>query len=207
VLQEIILREIFHCPSADKSEVVLLFWEGVEWQGRVLREAYERTGEALEIRFAEAGKPYFHPDRGLYFSISNTRNFTVAAFANSPVGVDLECLERKVSFERIATRYFFQKESEWMQSVPPGPERAERFFQLWTAKEAVVKLDGRGLYGGGLCSCETEIGPSGVVAAGLDKRKFRVARRLLSGEFLVSVTCSGNFLLDLPPESPKLRKE
>lgn len=203
MLQEIILREICYFPN---REVVLLFWEGEEWQSRVLQEAYERTGERLQIRFAETGKPYFHPDRGEYFSISNTRNLTVAAFANSPVGVDLEYLERRVSFERIAKRYFFQKECEWMQSVPPGPERAERFFQLWTAKEAAVKLDGRGLYGGGLCACELEIGPSGVVAATLDGRNFPVERRLLSGEILVSVACGENFLLALPTESPKLRE-
>ena len=75
---------------------------------------------------------------GPEFSLSHGGDLAVLLISDTPCGVDVECADRAVS-ERIRERVFqriFQREEA-------DSERA--FSWLWTRKEAVMKLDGRGL--------------------------------------------------------------
>lgn len=80
----------------------------------------------------EGGKPYF-PDRpDICFNLSHSYGAVVCAVHDRPVGVDIEKLR-------------------------PAPKRLAKgmedraFFFLWTAKEASVKRDGKGI--GALRGC------------------------------------------------------
>ena len=72
------------------------------------------------------GKPYFPARPELQFSLSHSHGGAVCALHSLPVGVDIEKL-------RPAPRRLAQ-----------GMED-EAFFRLWTAKEATVKREGRGI--------------------------------------------------------------
>ena len=60
------------------------------------------------------------------------------------VGLDVECVTRSTEWRGIAGRYFSPAEVAQLDRVVEG-ERAIRFFELWTLKEAFSKALGVGL--------------------------------------------------------------
>lgn len=84
------------------------------------------------------GKPYFPDAAETRFSVSHSGAFWVCAVAAFEVGVDLQ---RHVDCPagRIARRFFHPDEADWLEAHP------DRFFDVWTAKEAYVKFTGRGI--------------------------------------------------------------
>ena len=152
----------------------------------------------------ERGKPFFDGVPQWHFNISTTRGQSVAALARSEVGIDWEWLGREVSVLRIAQRYFFPNEIAWLESAPAEEQRV-RFHHLWTAKEAGVKLEGRGLYQGGLCSLQVEVPCEGERGQGqLEDRAIWFRRVQWPGDLLITVAAFANFRLALPGESPKV---
>ena len=87
--------------------------------------------EYLPIRYArdERGRPYF-PDGKMQFSLTHAGGSAACALSRHAVGVDME-FPRRVT-EKLASRIFC-----------PGDEGAP--LLLWTAKECVMKMTGRGL--------------------------------------------------------------
>lgn len=105
-------------------------------EGRERETAYDLLALALErelgvtplpeIARREGGKPWF-PDRpDLHFNVSHSRGAAVCALHDRPIGVDVEKL-------RTPPR-----------RLGAGME-PEAFFRLWTAREATVKRQGRGI--------------------------------------------------------------
>jgi 4'-phosphopantetheinyl transferase len=68
----------------------------------------------------------------------------VIAYGESPVGVDVERIRMDSGKENIARRYFTPEEQEYLFSAGEA-EKAERFFEIWTAKESYLKYLGTGL--------------------------------------------------------------
>ncbi len=102
----------------------------------------------ISLDRAKGGKPYLL-DAGLQhdlrFNLSHSENRLLCAVALSrEVGVDIEHHNPSVHFEEIAKRFFAKSEYEFLQSIP-SQEHACRFYQIWTCKEAYVKLIGEGL--------------------------------------------------------------
>lgn len=89
----------------------------------------------------EHGKPRVE---GLEFTLSHSQNMALFAFAQVPVGIDLEFASRSVRSMEIARRYYLPEESRQLAQF--GEEDQKRLFlRMWTAKEASVKLSGLGL--------------------------------------------------------------
>ncbi len=102
---------------------------------RLLREAVEaffRKGEfpREEVLRTPMGKPYF-PSGNIHLSVTHTGTLFAAVFSTVPVGIDAE--KKNEKNERASLRFFSEE------------ERKYPFSHVWTAKEAVAKLDGRGL--------------------------------------------------------------
>ena len=101
-----------------------------------------------ELSYGEHGKPYFKSFElaNIFFSISHTKDFAGVAFAKSEVGFDCENMStRNYSEDRIrkiANRVFCSDEIEYVFSEIERFE--ERFFEIWTAKEAYSKYTGTG---------------------------------------------------------------
>lgn len=83
------------------------------------------------------------PD-GLRFNISHTEGMVaVLVHGESDAGVDVESPWRSTNIESVSRRVFTDDERSAMLDLPE-PERAERFYQLWTLKESFIKAKGKG---------------------------------------------------------------
>jgi len=82
--------------------------------------------------------------RALHFNLSHTTGAAVLAVGSmAGIGIDIEAVDRQVDIEGIGRRVFTAAENAWVAS---GRDEAalQRFFQLWTLKEAYMKARGRG---------------------------------------------------------------
>jgi 4'-phosphopantetheinyl transferase len=95
------------------------------------------------------GKPSISAEheraRGIEFNVSHTDGLVVMGVARGrAIGVDVENVStREVEIE-IADRYFAPKEVAELRALPRQKQK-ERFFELWTLKEAYIKARGMGL--------------------------------------------------------------
>lgn len=97
----------------------------------------------------EYGRPHLlgpQQGLGLSFNLSNTRSLVAMAVARGTdeVGVDVEELQRRPAPVEIADRYFSPHERAGLQALR-GAAQSQRFFDLWTLKEAYIKARGQGL--------------------------------------------------------------
>jgi len=93
------------------------------------------------------GKPFIvsSGEPTLAFNLSHTRGCVACAIAaGGEVGIDVESADRALDGRKIAARYFSTAECDWLDACA-ARERAIRFIELWTLKEAYIKAIGRGL--------------------------------------------------------------
>jgi 4'-phosphopantetheinyl transferase len=102
---------------------------------------------ALEFTATQWGKPELAGAAAgkLHFNLSHTDGLLVLAVSRAhEVGVDVEAVDRKVEPLALAQRFFATDEHAELLELE-GQEQRERFFALWTLKEAWVKARGLGL--------------------------------------------------------------
>lgn len=101
-----------------------------------------------ELVFAPGphGKPRLvQPAGHLHFNVSNTRGLLMLlVMRDCEVGVDVENVTRHLAMADVAHRFFAPQEAAAMLALPPS-QQPERFFTLWTLKEAYAKARGVGL--------------------------------------------------------------
>jgi 4'-phosphopantetheinyl transferase len=100
----------------------------------------------LKFEISPEGKPSFPCTPGLHFNLSHSGNSVFIAFSCDPVGLDIEKYSRKADFSKLAERYIQPHERELMD-LSSKPESIA-FLELWTAKEAMLKLLGIGIASG-----------------------------------------------------------
>ncbi len=98
----------------------------------------------LKIETTSSGKPYLKDYPTLFFNISHTDGLILLGFANSPIGVDVEKIERNADKEAIIKHFFSEKEQQSFFSQPDNL-RHLAFVKGWTRKEAILKATGEGL--------------------------------------------------------------
>lgn len=102
-------------------------------------------GEAVAVEHDDKGAPYLPSHPELAVSISHCRRaVAVAVSTEGRVGIDVEC-RRKVGeslMQRVCTP------EEWA-AVQSEDDPVMFFLQLWTRKEAVLKMRGSGIQGFG----------------------------------------------------------
>lgn len=109
--------------------------------------------EPRQVLFSQGswGKPTLaHPAGGprIFFNLSHTRGMAVLAVTRAAeVGVDVESLERRVELLALSERYFAAMEHDQIAQLS-GQAQRERFFAIWTLKEAYLKARGLGLHFG-----------------------------------------------------------
>lgn len=104
----------------------------------------------IKFQYSDRGKPFLagsKQDSSLQFNISHSQAYALYGFTyNHPIGVDLEYTRNTPDAVKIARRFFSQEESKLIEEAS-DEERAIKFCQLWTAKEAYLKAVGTGLSG------------------------------------------------------------
>ncbi len=86
-------------------------------------------------------KPVLANYPGIHFSISHSNEVAVCAISHNPVGIDVEKVEPYD--DQLARAICSPSEYEWVQADCAA--RAERFTELWTRKESMVKCSGTGI--------------------------------------------------------------
>lgn len=114
---------------------------------RALRTATGR--EDLAVGRRPSGRPRLsppYPELGV--SLSHRVDLLLAAFSPTRhVGVDIEIATPGLDPKGIAADYFSTAEAGAIAPLAE-PEACEAFLRLWVAKEAALKLTGRGIYDG-----------------------------------------------------------
>lgn len=112
-----------------------------------LREEYGIM-ESPAFVYNEHGKPFIimkneKMKNGAvpYFSLSHCKGAVTCAIDDQPCGIDIECMERKVTESLI--RYSMNEAEQALILQSDNPRHA--FLRLWTRKEAVAKLLGTGI--------------------------------------------------------------
>ena len=120
--------------------------------------------ERVKFGYTAHGKPFLlNSPADIQFNISHSHGFMVAAVClNSPIGVDIEKKDPRFQAMAIAERFFCDGEKEQIAGLDAGA-RLEAFFQIWTAKEAVLKATAHGL-ALELTKVEVALSPLRVVA-------------------------------------------
>jgi 4'-phosphopantetheinyl transferase len=95
----------------------------------------------LEFSYNENDKPYIK-NSNIHFNISHSGDWVMVAISSSPVGIDIEKI-RKANMD-LAKRYFSDAEVYDLELLSTL-KRQSYFFDLWTIKEAYLKMLGKGL--------------------------------------------------------------
>lgn len=80
----------------------------------------------------------------IYLSLTHSGHAIAAAASMAPMAIDIEQPNAKRNFKRLAEHYFHPEELRQLQCLS-GEAASEWFYRCWTAKEAVLKVNGRGL--------------------------------------------------------------
>lgn len=103
---------------------------------------------ALEFAAGEHGRPELvapEAARGFRFNLSHTHGLVACSVTRgADIGVDVEYAERRVDILGVARQVFSPVEVAGLATLS-GTEQRERFFELWTLKEAYIKAIGKGL--------------------------------------------------------------
>lgn len=112
------------------------------------------VGDALEFAPAElvfTDDPGQRPElrepgpRGLVFNLSHTRDRVALILARGlACGVDVEHVDRGIDPDELAARVYAPSERAWLAASEGTAQKRDRFFRLWTVKEAYSKARGLG---------------------------------------------------------------
>ncbi len=109
--------------------------------------------ESLKISIDENGKPFIK-DCDIHFNISHCENMVICAFGSESIGVDIEKI--KPTALSILKRFYSPSEQEYVFGFIPkdedlnlceNTEILERFYRIFTLKEAICKKSGIGIKG------------------------------------------------------------
>ena len=120
----------------------------------MLADAAGVTPHEISFTYEDKGKP--HANLPLHFNISHSGEWALCAVSDAPVGADIE--QVKPFRAGMVARYFTAAEAAYIwdgkpvsgnSPVPEGnvtdPDVCARFYRVWTAKEAYVKMTSTGI--------------------------------------------------------------
>lgn len=155
------------------------FSGGREESRRLLGEAFtaytgdaERAQALLEaLRKGEHGKPY--AEGFSCFSVSHTGNIWAVLICGRECGLDIQ-LGRDADVRALSERWFSPEDAAYIADAAEEKERKDRFFRVWTRREALVKALGGSVY-------ETELPAVSGDKAAVEGRTYSVAEISLPG--------------------------
>lgn len=107
--------------------------------------------EPARLRFSydNVGRPaVIDAPAGFDFNVSHSGDFALIAWARARrVGVDIESKRERLDWRTLAKTVFGTHDHLLVEALPPHAQ-ADAFFDVWTAKEALLKAIGVGIAGG-----------------------------------------------------------
>ncbi len=103
-------------------------------------EKFNIDKKSIRFRAGEKGKPYLE-NINVEFSISHSGDIAICAISDKPVGIDIEKI-RDVNINAVKKLYTPDEQDYVMEKWALSKQR---FFEIWTRKEAYVKMLGKGI--------------------------------------------------------------
>jgi len=114
----------------------------------VLASYIDTNANEIEFSQTEFGKPSLidiQNKNNIQFNLSHSGNMAILAVCKQhSLGIDVEFAERKVDWRGISKRFFTPNEQQQLDKLTEEEQR-QAFFQIWTRKEAHMKVTGQGL--------------------------------------------------------------
>ena len=108
--------------------------------GLLLRKFCGVTNDDV-LAYNEKSKPYLK--KGGWFSLSHSGDYVILAVCESEIGADIEKIRDYP--KRVAKRCFTPTELLWFDNDNiDSAGRNKAFFEIWTAKESIMKATGLG---------------------------------------------------------------
>lgn len=141
---EALKKHFFIMDETRKAETILLATDEKKRQKiaadllcrQMIADECSISEEEIIFSRAEKGKP-FAVNADIYFSISHSKNTVVCAVSDKEIGVDIEEI-RSIRL-KAAEKFACESELEYIGND------INRFFEIWTLKEAFFKCRGSGL--------------------------------------------------------------
>ena len=125
--------ENFLCAE-DKKRVVL----GDILTRKMLSKQLGLAPNEIDIFTNSCGKPQLYNNQNIHFSVSHSYNLIACAVSENFIGVDVEFI-CKTDLRQIDL-FCTKEEKEYILS---GEDVYNRFFEIWTFKEAYYKATGK----------------------------------------------------------------
>ncbi|OXG04302.1 4'-phosphopantetheinyl transferase [Flavobacterium araucananum] len=101
----------------------------------------------FELGINEYEKPFLQVDPSINFSFSYSKNYILIGISKGKkIGVDIEYINPKFNINEIAKEIMCESELEWFNSYKDSSLQRIYFFQLFSAKESIIKAFGVGLF-------------------------------------------------------------
>jgi len=111
----------------------------------VLSRYCGRCPQELVVQKSSAGKPFLADGNAIRFNLTHSHGRALVAIARDrEVGVDLEKIRPEVDVVSLASRFLSSQDQAFIEGGDPT-RRHERFLQVWVAREAVFKAEGKGV--------------------------------------------------------------
>ena len=106
---------------------------------RLLISEYTNTDpKKISYYYSKNGKPWISKD--ICFNLSHAHKKAIIGFHKKDIGVDIEYKKDLEDYNSIEDLVYIKEEKEYIKNG----YRRERFYELWTKKEAIIKGIGIG---------------------------------------------------------------
>lgn len=115
---------------------------------KILSDFLSINAKDITISSNQFGKPILFSTslENIKFNLSHSGDTIVYAFSLfDEVGIDIEILDTSINHLEIAENYFTSSEIEYLKDSKSMEDTVQRFFRIWTRKEALLKSIGTGL--------------------------------------------------------------
>ena len=134
-----------------------------------------------ELTLTDDGKPVCVDGPAVSITHAGDR-VACSIAAPGDVGIDLEMTDERRDLSKIAKKFFSVEESDWLDGQPQ-----DRFFMLWTLKEAYVKAIGRSIFGS-INRLRCKVTPPDIEVIGVCDRMRELCLYMTGGGFLAIAT-------------------
>jgi len=112
---------------------------------RLLKKQYAISTLPL-IQIGDNQRPVFADTTLPDFNISHSQQYIAVAICSAgKIGLDIESIRPRKSLLNIANSHFSPSEYQYLASLNEA-EQIKTFWQLWTSKEAALKLSAKGVW-------------------------------------------------------------
>lgn len=129
--------------SIDRDRFVV----GRSWVKQVLAGYLGVVARDVQFCPDRYGKPLLPAASGRHCSWSHSRDkWLLAVAAGGAIGLDVETFDASFDWAQTAQVAFHEQERAFVLAAETGTSRLQRFYNVWTRKEALLKGLGTGLH-------------------------------------------------------------